>query len=78
MDLDLKLLKAGYYNVVLPMVELYHYESKSRGSDLDADRIDRFNAEQEYMWNNWGDRLKHDEFYNPNFTSKMWFLLPRE
>ena len=77
-DLDLKLLKAGYYNVVVPMAELYHFESKSRGSDLDADKIDRFNAEQEYMWNKWGDRLNHDEFYNPNFTSKMWFLLPRK
>lgn len=77
-DLDLKLLKAGYFNIVLPMVELYHFESKSRGSDRDPDKIDRFNWEQEYMWNKWGDRLNHDEFYNPNFTNKMWFLLPRK
>jgi len=30
-DLCLKFLKAGYYNVLLPSVVLYHYESATRG-----------------------------------------------
>lgn len=77
-DFCLKLLKAGYYNVELPMVELYHYESKSRGSDLDEDKIDRFNAEQDYMWEKWGDMLGEDRFYNINFANGMWFLLGRK
>ena len=77
-DFCLKLLKAGYYNVEIPMVEVYHYESKSRGSDLDADKIDRFNAEQDYMWEKWGDILSEDRFYNVNFANGMWFLLGRK
>lgn len=32
-DFNLKLLKQGYYNICLNQVELYHYESKSRGDD---------------------------------------------
>lgn len=77
-DFCLKLLKKGYYNVFLPMVELYHYESKSRGSDFDPDKIKRFDGEQDYMWEKWGDSLKDDRFYNPNFANRMWFVLDRE
>ena len=77
-DFCLKLLSAGYYNVELPMVELYHFESKSRGSDLAKDKIERFNAEQKYMWKKWGDTLEHDRFYNANFSNRAWFLLDRE
>lgn len=77
-DFCLKLLEKGYYNVFLPMVELYHHESKSRGSDLDADKIDRFNAEQDYMWEKWGDVLAEDRFYNLNYANRMWFVLDRE
>ncbi len=78
MDLNLKLLKKGYYNIFLPMVELYHHESKSRGSDFDPDKINRFNSEQDYMWEKWGDLLKNDRFYNPNFANRMWFVLDKE
>lgn len=76
-DLNLKLMKAGYYNVCVPMVELYHHESKSRGSDFDADKIDRFNKEQDYMWEKWSDVLKEDIFYNVNFSNRMWFVLDK-
>lgn len=77
-DFCLKLLKEGYFNVFLPMVELYHHESKSRGSDFDPDKIKRFDSEQDYMWEKWGDLLKDDRFYNPNFANRMWFVLDRE
>lgn len=77
-DFCLKLLKEGYFNVFLPMVELYHHESKSRGSDFDPDKIKRFDSEQDYMWEKWGDSLKDDRFYNPNFANRMWFVLDRE
>lgn len=77
-DFCLKLLEKGYYNVFLPMVELYHHESKSRGSDFDPDKIKRFDSEQDYMWEKWGDLLKDDRFYNPNFANRMWFVLDRE
>lgn len=77
-DFCLKLLEKGYYNVFVPMAELYHYESKSRGSDLDKDKIDRFNAEQDYMWEKWGDTLSEDRFYNVNFSNSGWFVLGKE
>lgn len=76
-DLNIKLLQAGYYNVELPMVELYHFESKSRGSDLDPDKIDRFCWEQEYMWKKWRPWLESDVFYNPNYSKNAWFLLDK-
>lgn len=77
-DFCLKLLKKGYFNVFLPMVEIYHFESKSRGSDLDPDKIERFNSEQKYMWKKWQETLDDDRFYNPNFTKKAWFLLDKK
>ena len=77
-DFCLKLLTKGYYNVFLPMVELYHYESKSRGSDFAPDKIKRFDSEQDYMWEKWGDLLKDDGFYNRNFANSMWFVLDKE
>ncbi|MDO4752851.1 MAG: glycosyltransferase family 2 protein [Candidatus Saccharibacteria bacterium] len=77
-DFCLKLLEKGYYNVFAPMVEAYHYESKSRGSDLDPDKVDRFNREQDYMWEKWGDTLRDDKFYNPNFSNRGWFALDKE
>lgn len=77
-DFCIKLLDKGYYNVCVPMVELYHYESKSRGTDEAPEKKKRFDAEQKYMWEKWGDILEYDRFYNPNFTNRMWFLLDKE
>ena len=41
-DLNLKLRKKGYYNVLLPQIELYHYESKSRGLDTTTKKYKQF------------------------------------
>ncbi len=67
-DFNLKLLKIGYYNVFLPQVELYHYESKSRGKDDTNEKLKRFNNEVKYMVSKWGDILSKDPFYNPNLS----------
>ena len=77
MDFNLKLLEKGYYNVLLPMVELYHYESKSRGLDTTSEKFKRFMKESEYMWKKWDKMLKNDRFYNKNFTKKGWFMLDK-
>lgn len=74
-DFNLKLLEEGYYNVFVPMAELFHYESKSRGLDDTPEKKRRFNAEQKYMYRKWRDRIYDDEFYNPNYTRKTWFAL---
>lgn len=67
-DLCLKLLKRGKYNVVLPHVKLYHYESKTRGYEDTPEKQERFRKEVNRMKEKWGDLLFNDPFYNPNLT----------
>jgi glycosyltransferase involved in cell wall biosynthesis len=67
-DLCLRLLEKGYYNVIIPAVELYHYESKSRGKDDNEEKAARFQSETDYMMEKWGELLENDPFYNSNFT----------
>ncbi len=76
-DMNLKLLKYGYYNVVLPQVELKHYESKSRGMDTTTEKYKRFKQEEKYMYEKWNNIIKNDPFYNRNFTKNYWFKLDR-
>ena len=77
-DFNLKLLDSGYYNVVLPNVELFHYESLSRGNDMSEDQIKRFKKETDYMCDKWGKRLLSDKFYNDNMSYDYAFRLDRK
>lgn len=74
-DFNLKLLENGYYNVFLPNVELYHYESKSRGLEDTKEKIERFNNEVDYMKKKWCEQLKRDPFYNDNLSYKYNYKL---
>lgn len=74
-DFNLKLLEKGYYNIFLPQVELFHFESKSRGMDTTTEKYQRFLKESKYMYDKWDDKIKNDHFYNPNFSKKGWFVL---
>ena len=76
-DLNLKLRKKGYYNVFLPQVELYHYESKSRGLDTTTEKYKQYLKEKEYMLNHWKEELENDPFYNPNLSKKDCFMLDK-
>lgn len=67
-DFNLKLLEKGYYNVFLPIVELYHYESKSRGLDIDKKKYEQTKRENSYMVNKWGNKIVNDRFYNINYS----------
>lgn len=67
-DLCLKIQAAGYKNVWLPHVQLYHYESKSRGYEDSPEKIKRFRTEIEYMRKHWADVIDHDPCYSPNLT----------
>lgn len=67
-DFCLKLLAEGYYNVVLPQVKLYHFESKSRGYEDTPEKMHRFIGEVNYMKQHWRNYLARDPFYNPNLT----------
>ena len=65
-DLNLKLLDSGYYNVCLSNVELMHYESKSRGYEASSEKHQRFLKEQEYVKKKWGKILERDKFFSKN------------
>lgn len=74
-DLAIKLLNQGYYNVFLPDVELYHYESKSRGIDKNKDAVNRFFDEVKYAEEHYGEWLEHDPYYNDNFDKNYDYML---
>ena len=71
-DFCLKIYEQGYRIVYNPYVELWHYESKSRGYDeYAAERKERFEKEIEFFKNKWSKYLhKNDPYYNKNFTLK--------
>ena len=75
-DFNIKLLEKGYYNVFVPQVELFHFESKSRGYDTTSEKYQRFLKEEAFMYEKWKNRLDYDCFYNQNFSQKYWFVLP--
>ena len=65
-DYCLRLREHGYKIIYVGDVELYHYESMSRGKAETFSKDARFNAEEEYMQKRWADILWKDPFYNPN------------
>lgn len=65
-DLNLKLMDKGYYNVQLSYVTMYHHESKSRGYEVTPEKIERFKKEQDYVVKKWGDSIKKDKFFSTN------------
>ena len=65
-DLNLKILDKGYYNVCLSNVEMIHYESKSRGYEASSEKHKRFLNEQEYMVKKWGKILDEDKYFSNN------------
>lgn len=67
-DLCLKILDRGYYNICIPKIELYHHESASRGKDTTLENSERFYREQEYLKNKWAKYIKVDPFYSTNLT----------
>lgn len=72
-DLCLRIREKGHLIVYDPYVELYHYESKTRGAEDTKEKVRRFQGEIEYMRSHWIDILKNgDPVYNPNLSLKKW------
>ena len=68
-DFCLKVRALGYLVVYNPYVELYHYESKSRGLEDTPEKLARFHREIEILERRWPDIMKNgDPYYNPNLT----------
>ncbi len=71
-DLCLRLRHMGRVNVFTPFAELFHYESASRGSDVDGrsdERARRYEEESELFRKKWAEDLEAgDPYFNPNFS----------
>lgn len=60
-DFCLRVRERGYLCVWTPYALVAHFESESRGFELNAKEID-------YMIVRWGEQLFRDPYYNPNLT----------
>ena len=72
-DFCLKLRKKGLLNVFTPFARLFHYESASRGSDVDENaeksKAERYEKECALFRERWKDVLAAgDPYFNPNFS----------
>ena len=67
-DLCLKLRRAGYRNLWTPFARLIHHESKSRGAEDTPEKLARLREEARVMQSRWGEALKADPYYSPNFV----------
>ncbi len=69
-DYCLRLQRAGHRVIYTPHAELLHHESATRGrDDLPLRRL-RMMREMRYMRAVWGERMRHDPYYNPNLSDR--------
>jgi len=68
-DFCLKLVEAGYRNLYVPHVELYHYESISRGHPMANTKSKMLHLKEVNMFRKrWPKYVENDPCYNPNLT----------
>ena len=69
-DFCLRIRDAGWRIVYTPYAELYHHESKSRGTDEDDPaKKARFDAEHARLYEVHGrDKILHDPYYSPSLS----------
>ncbi|MBQ6551885.1 MAG: glycosyltransferase family 2 protein [Lachnospiraceae bacterium] len=78
-DFCLKIRKAGYLIVYDADVRLFHYESKSRGSENTPEKFLRFGRESALLSTRWGILVSYeDPYYNPNLSYLHYYELDRE
>lgn len=70
-DFCLKVRKAGYRIVYDAYVKLFHYESKSRGSENTPQKYARFGREMDYLSRKWKDQVS---FSDPAYNRNMSYL----
>ena len=72
-DFCLKVRDSGRNNIYLPHVELFHYESISRGHPhKDSKSFKRHLAELELLQTRWKDYVDYDPCYNPNLSLRKF------
>jgi|GEM_PF-538054 len=70
-DLCLKFLTHGYFNVYIPDVEVYHYESATRGHPFQS-KESWAQHEKDFgiFRGKWQSLIDNDPFYSPNLSIK--------
>jgi len=69
-DLCLKLTEKGLYNLLIPSIHLYHYESKTRGRDDTIQKRQRALKEIKMLKEKWLSKALIDPMYNINLSDK--------
>jgi len=69
-DLCLKMMAKGYYNIYVPHVSVYHYESKSRGYEDTPEKKERLSKESKIIESRWSQFIENDPCYSPHLTRK--------
>ena len=78
-DFCMKIRAAGYLIVYDANVKLYHYESKSRGSENTPEKFLRFGAESALLSIRWGILVSYeDPYYNPNLSYLHYYELDKD
>jgi len=67
-DFCLRVRELGYRIVYNPYSMLFHYESKSRGSDLTPENRGRFNRDKLKIHQKWGDVLFSDPYFSESLS----------
>jgi GT2 family glycosyltransferase len=68
-DLCLKIKRAGYLNVWTPYAEAYHFESRSRGYNINMKRKKQLVIDTALFKERWEKELAAgDAYYNVNFS----------
>lgn len=68
-DLCLKIYEAGYFNVYVPTIELYHHESATRAHPFSTkESYAQHKKNYDYFVQKWEKIIAHDPFYNPNLS----------
>lgn len=68
-DLCLKIMTKGYYNVYVPDVVLYHYESASRGHPFHSKAaFAQHEIDIKKFRDKWLRYIENDPFYSPNLS----------
>jgi GT2 family glycosyltransferase len=66
-DLCMRLVEAGFFNIVCPPVKLIHYESLSRGNDhQNSEKLDRLHREREHLYSLHPQYRGKDPFFSSN------------
>ena len=78
-DFCMKIRAAGHLIVYDANVKLYHYETKSRGSENTPQKFLRFGAESALLSTRWDILVSfQDPYYNPNLSYLHYYELDKE